>query len=250
MTVRGVGAGRHGWEAAPFSCNIPLIRGCSPDNGMLRFLTIEGGDGSGKSRQIRLLDEYLDALQVPRRLTREPGDTPLGKELRRLLLERGPRSLSREAELFMILADRAQHVREVVRPALEQGKLVVSDRFADSTLAYQGYGRGMDLDLLRRLNHEATGGTMPDLTIVLDCPVELALARAAERRDPRSAREDRFEAEGVAFQHRVRDGFLKLAAADPKRYRVVDTEAPVEVTQKQVRRIVDERLDGYAAAGG
>ena len=217
---------------------------------MLRFLTIEGGDGSGKSGQIRLLDEYLDARQVPRLLTREPGDTPLGKELRRLLLERGPRALSREAELFMILADRAQHVREVVRPALEQGKLVVSDRFADSTLAYQGYGRGMDLDLLRRLNHEATGGTMPDLTIVLDCPVEVALARAAERPDPRSARENRFEAEGVAFQRRVRDGFLKLAEADPERYRVVDTEGPVEVTQEQVRRIVDERLDGYAAAGG
>lgn len=226
------------------------MRGCSPDHGMLRFLTIEGGDGAGKSRQIRLLDEYLDARQVPRLLTREPGDTPLGKELRRLLLERGPRSLSREAELFMILADRAQHVREVVRPALEQGKLVVSDRFADSTLAYQGYGRGMDLDLLRRLNDEATGGTMPDLTIVLDCPVEVALARAAERPDPRSAREDRFEAEGVAFQRRVRDGFLKLAEADPERYRVVDSEGPVEATQEQVRRIVEEQLGGYVAASG
>ncbi|MDE0213447.1 MAG: dTMP kinase [Deltaproteobacteria bacterium] len=213
-------------------------------------MTIEGGDGSGKSRHIRLLDEYLDERRVPRLLTREPGDTPLGKELRRLLVERGPRSLSPEAELFMILADRAQHVQEVVRPALDQGKLVISDRFTDSTLAYQGYGRGMDLDLLRRLNHEATGGTMPDLTIILDCPVEVALARAAERPDPRSAREDRFEAEGAAFQRRVRDGFLKLAEADPERYRVVDSEGAVEATQEQVRRIVDERLGRYAAASG
>ena len=113
-----------------------------------------------------------------------------------------------------MLADRAQHVREVIRPALEQGKLVVSDRFADSTLAYQGYGRGMDLALLRRLNVMATGGTMPDLTIILDCAVEVALARAAERRDLQAARENRFEAEGVAFQRRVREGFLELAEAE------------------------------------
>ena len=175
---------------------------------MLRFVTIEGGDGSGKSRQIELLDEYLDARREPRVLTREPGDTPLGKKLRRLLVEGRPESLSDETELFLILADRAQHVREVIRPALERGKLVVSDRYADSTLAYQGYGRGMDLEMLRGLNRVATGGTMPELTIVLDCPVEVALARAAERQDGRAARENRFEAEGIAFQRRVREGFL------------------------------------------
>ena len=155
---------------------------------MLRFVTIEGGDGSGKSRQVGLLDEYLEARGVSRLLTREPGDTPLGKQLRKLLLEGRPESLSDETELFLILADRAQHVREVVRPALEQGKLVVSDRYADSTLAYQGHGRGMDLEMLRRLNLVATGGTMPELTIVLDCPVEVALARAAERQDGRGPR--------------------------------------------------------------
>ena len=211
---------------------------------MLRFVTIEGGDGSGKSRQVGLLDEYLEARGVPRLLTREPGDTPLGKQLRKLLLEGRPESLSDETELFLILADRAQHVREVVRPALEQGKLVVSDRYADSTLAYQGYGRGMALEMLRRLNLVATGGTMPELTIVLDCPVETALARAADRRDGQGAREKRFEAEGVAFQRRVREGFLELAEAEPSRCVVVSTACPVMETQEEMRRIIDERLHG------
>ncbi len=209
---------------------------------MLRFVTIEGGDGSGKTWQVGLLDEYLNSRGVSRLLTREPGDTPLGKDLRKLLLEGRPESLSDETELFLILADRAQHVREVVKPALGQGKLVVSDRFADSTLAYQGYGRGMDLALLRRLNLMATGGTMPELTIILDCPVEVALARAAKRQDSDAAREDRFEAEGVAFHRRVREGFLELAEADPSRCVVVPTDGPVMATQKKIRRIIEERL--------
>ena len=215
---------------------------------MLRFVTIEGGDGSGKTRQVGLLDEYLNSCGVSRLLTREPGGTPLGKDLRKLLLEGRPESLSVETELFLILADRAQHVREVIEPALGQGKLVVSDRFADSTLAYQGYGRGMDRALLRRLNHMATGGTMPELTIILDCPVEVALARAGKRQGPDAARENRFEAEGVAFQCRVREGFLELAAADPSRCVVVPTDGPVMATQEKLRRIIHERL--YESACG
>ena len=214
---------------------------------MLRFVTIEGGDGSGKTRQIGLLDEYLDSRGVSRLLTREPGDTPLGRQLRKLLLEGRPESLSDETELFLILADRAQHVREVIRPALDQGRLVVSDRYADSTLAYQGYGRGMDLDLLRRLNLVATGGAIPELTIILDCPVEVALARAAERQDGGGARENRFEAEGITFQRRVREGFLELAEAEPSRCVVVPTDGPVMAAQEQMRRIIDERLP---AGGG
>lgn len=213
---------------------------------MLRFVTIEGGDGSGKTRHIRLLGEYLDARGVSPLITREPGDTPLGKELRRLLVEGGPDSLSDETELFLVLADRAQHVREVVQPAFGQGRLVMSDRYADSTLAYQGYGRGMDLELLRRLNLVATGGTMPDLTVILDCPVEAALARAAERLDRQAVREDRFEAEGVAFHGRVREGFLALAEAEPARCVVVRSDGPVEATQEQVRRVVAERLGAGA----
>ena len=209
---------------------------------MLRFVTIEGGDGSGKTRQVGLLDEYLDSLGVSRLLTREPGDTPLGRQLRKLLLEGRPESLADETELFLILADRAQHVREVIRPALDQGKLVVSDRFADSTLAYQGYGRGMDLGLLRRLNLVATGGAIPELTIILDCPVEVALARAADRQEGGAARENRFEAEGIAFQRRVREGFLELAEAEPSRCVVVPTDGPVMAAQERMRRIIDERL--------
>ena len=161
-------------------------------------------------------------------------------------MEGGPESLSDETELFLILADRAQHVREVVRPAFDQGRLVMSDRYADSTLAYQGYGRGMDLELLRRLNLVATGGIMPELTVILDCPVEAALARAAERLDRQAVREDRFEAEGVAFHSRVREGFLELAEAEPSRCVVVPSGGPVEDTQEQVRRIVAERLGAGA----
>ncbi len=213
---------------------------------MLRFVTIEGGDGSGKTRHIRLLGEYLDTRGVSPLITREPGDTPMGKELRRLLVEGGPDSLSDETELFLVLADRAQHVREVVRPAFEQRRLVMSDRYADSTLAYQGYGRGMDLELLRRLNLVATGGTMPDLTVILDCPVEAALRRAAERLDRQAVREDRFEAEGVAFHSRVREGFLALAEAEPSRCVVVRSDGPVEATQEQVRRVVAQRLGAGA----
>ena len=212
---------------------------------MLRFVTIEGGDGSGKSRQLGLLDEYLDSRGVSRLLTREPGDTPLGKQLRKLVLEGRPESLSDETELFLILADRAQHVHEVVRPAIEQGKLVMSDRFVDSTLAYQGYGRGMDLALLRRLNLVATGGTMPELTIILDCPVEVALERAAERQDRQASRENRFEAEGVAFQRRVREGFpswpgpnLTLPCGPVRRSGDGD--------QEKLRRIVDDWLGASA----
>ncbi len=209
---------------------------------MLRFVTIEGCDGSGKSRQAALLDEYLGARGVPRLRTHEPGGTRLGKQLRKLLLEGRPESLSDETELFLILADRAQHVLEVVRPALEQGRLVVSDRFVDSTLAYQGYGRGMDLALLRRLNLVATGGTMPALTLILDCPVEAALARAANRQKSQAARLNRFEAEGVVFQRRVREGFLALAEAEPSRCVVVPADGPVMAIQEKLRRIIDQRL--------
>ena len=213
---------------------------------MLRFVTIEGGDGSGKTRHIRLLGEHLDSRGVSALITREPGDTAMGKELRRLLVEGGRDSLSDETELFLILADRAQHVREVVQPAFEHGRLVMSDRYADSTLAYQGYGRRMDLDLLRRLNRVATGGIMPELTIILDCPVELALARAAERLGRQALREDRFESEGAGFHKRVREGFLELAEAEPSRCVVVSSDGPVEDTQEQVRRIVSERLGAGA----
>lgn len=212
---------------------------------MLRFVTLEGADGSGKTTQMRLLDAYLGERALLRLVTREPGATQIGRGVRRLLLERRNEPLSCEAELFLIAADRAQHVREVIVPALHGGHLVLCDRYADSTLAYQGYGRGFDLDLLRRINHLATGGLMPDLTLLFDCPAEVALARAVERLERESAdtvREDRFESEGLEFQRRVREGFLRLAEAEPSRFVVVDTTESSASVHAKVRAIVDERL--------
>lgn len=208
---------------------------------MRRFVTIEGGDGAGKTTQVKLLDHYLGACGVSRLVTREPGETGVGRTVRRILMERGETSLTAGAELFLILADRAQHVHEVIRPALEAGRFVLCDRFTDSTLAYQGYGRGMDLDLLREANRLATGGAAPELTIILDCPVEVARARLG-RRSGRSAPADRFEAEGAEFHQRVRDGFRALAKADRDRCWVIDADASVEDVHAHVKQVIEERL--------
>lgn len=212
---------------------------------MLRFVTFEGGDGSGKTTQLRLLDEHLGGCDVARIVTREPGDTSIGKDVRRFLLERREQALSDEAELFLIAADRAQHVREVIKPALIAGQLVLCDRYTDSTLAYQGYGRGIDLSLLGRINHLATGGLVPDLTLLFDCSAERALSRAAGRLNSgnvNAGREDRFEAEGLEFQKRVRKGFLQLAKADPARFVVLHGGASPESIHEEVRNIIDKRL--------
>jgi dTMP kinase len=212
---------------------------------MLRFITLEGVDGSGKTTQMGLLDAHLAGRAVPRVLTREPGDTSFGKGVRQLLLERRAEPLSCEAELFLIAADRAQHVREVIKPALQNRRLVLCDRYADSTLAYQGYGRGLDLLLLRRINRLATGGLMPDLTLLFDCPAEVALSRAVERLHNDSTKavpEDRFEAEGLEFQRKVREGFLQLARSEPSRFVVIDADAPVDLIHEKVGSIIDERL--------
>lgn len=208
---------------------------------MRRFVTIEGGDGAGKTTQVKLLDDYLGARGVSRLVTREPGETGVGRTVRRILVERGETSLAAGAELFLILADRAQHVHEVIWPALEAGRFVLCDRFTDSTLAYQGYGRGMDLDLLREANRLATGGAAPELTIILDCPVDVARARLG-RRSGRGALADRFEAEGAEFHQRVRKGFLALAEADPDRCRVIDAAASVEAVRVQVEQVIEERF--------
>ena len=148
---------------------------------MVRFITFEGGDGTGKTTQLRVVESHLRELNRSRVLTREPGGTALGKMLRKVLLEAGDEEIAESSELFLYLADRAQHVRQVIAPALLAGKIVLCDRFSDSTLAYQGYGRGMDLDWLRRLNDTATQGLRPDLSFLFDCPVEIGLARAVQR---------------------------------------------------------------------
>jgi dTMP kinase len=191
-----------------------------------RFIVIEGGEASGKTTQARLLAEDLGAV-----LTREPGGTAVGEALRRLLLDPSLPAPVAKAEVLMLLAARAQHVAEVVEPALAQGRDVVCDRYSGSTLAYQGYGRGLDLAELRAFDGWATGHRVPDVVVLLDVSVEQGRSR-------RSAATDRIEAEGDEFLERVQAGFRRLAAADPLRWRVVDGCGKVEEVAERVREAV------------
>ncbi len=198
------------------------------------FLTFEGIDGNGKSTHALRLAEVFKSAGNRVVLTHEPGATPLGQRLRSELLS-GEEPISDVAELLLFAADRAQHVSEVIRPALERGHVVISDRFADSTRAYQGFGRGVDRALLERAISLATGGLTPDLTILID--VELAEARARSDDEP-----DRLESEPDVFFERVRRGFLDLASEDPDRIRVVDGSGSLDATAAAILAAVGDRL--------
>ena len=188
-----------------------------PRQGRGVFITLEGGEGSGKSTLAHALAARLEERGHSVCLTREPGGTELGQAVQKLLgSDRTPAPL---AELMLFEADRAQHVSEVISPALVAGKVVISDRFADSTLAYQGYGRGLDRSLIQRMNDEATGGLQPDLTFLLDVPPEVGLARAGAQLDVTGR-------ESLEFHERVRRGFLSLAKEEPKRFIVIDATLP------------------------
>lgn len=192
------------------------------------FITFEGIEGSGKSTAMRLLAEYLEKKGHAVLLTREPGGSGLGRRLRALLLDTRTGDIRSRAELFLFLADRAQHVGEVIRPALDEGQVVLCDRYVDSTLAYQGHGRGMDVDQLRAVNALATGGLQPHLTLLLDVPIEVGLARAGRRNREQGTviAEGRFESESKEFHSRVRRGYLESAAEEPDRFAVIDAVSP------------------------
>ena len=191
------------------------------------FITLEGVEGSGKTTQAATLAEALRKEGRTVSVTHEPGGTRAGEAIRKIFLDPEV-SLDVASELLLVLADRAQHVREKLRPGVEAGEIVISDRYSDSTVAYQGYGRGFDLPLLRRLNQLATDGMVPDLTIVLDCSAEVGIERTRERVKGKEHRFDRFESELLDFHRRVRDGFLTIAKAEPDRVRIVDSRQPYE----------------------
>ncbi|SDB13609.1 dTMP kinase [Desulfonatronum thiosulfatophilum] len=208
------------------------------------FITFEGIEGCGKSTQSRMVRDHLQASGVPVVWTREPGGCELGVRLRAMLLGREGADLTAHAELFLYLADRAQHVAEVIRPALAEGRIVLCDRFTDSTVAYQGYGRGLDLEMLHAVNQVAVNGCLPDLTIILDLPVETGLARARSRNEEQdqSESEGRFEAESLAFHQRIRDGYLALSAVDRTRYAVIPANGSPDQVFSKILPLLSARL--------
>ena len=207
------------------------------------FLTIEGIEGAGKSTFIGLLEDELVKRGVDFLRTREPGGCALGRQIRPLLLD-ASQKVSDRAELFLFLADRAQHVADTIRPALERGQWVICDRYADSTIAYQGYGRGMDPEELQKLNDYATDGLWPDITFLLDLPAEVGLGRALARngREGLTQSEGRFEAEALAFHQRIRDGFLARAARWPQRFRVLDAAQTPDAIVAQAMKHLEPYL--------
>ena len=205
------------------------------------FITFEGGEGTGKSTQLGLLNDWLTTLGHATVVTREPGGTRLAEAVRALLLdpELEPDGLS---EIFLLEASRHDHVERVIRPAIEDGAVVLCDRFTDSSLVYQGLVRGLGWDEVARLNRLATGGLEPDLTLVFDMDPEAALARAHSRNTEASSRESRLDDEPAEFHRRVREGFLELAEREPDRVRVIDADGPPENVFARIHPILPEGL--------
>ena len=204
------------------------------------FITFEGIDGSGKSTQLRLLGNFLRAQGCDALLTREPGGTTLGLRLRAALLD-AMEEVDPLTELLVFAADRAQHVRRMLLPALQAGRLVISDRYADATVAYQGAGRGFSPELIQQIVQLATEGLKPDLTLLFDLPIEESTTRTARRTTGKSSTRispDRLDIENAEFHARVRDAYLQIALAEPERVKLIDTSGSVEHTQERVKEII------------
>jgi dTMP kinase len=203
---------------------------------MKTFITFEGIEGCGKTTQIRMAGDYLRKRQIPVLVTEEPGGAPLGKHIRKLLLNQGDCRIDAKAELLLFAAARAQHVQEVILPALAADRVVLCDRFSDATLAYQGFGRGLSLEFIKSLNEFSAAALKPDLTLLFDLPVEVGLGRAIDRiaHIQGAPREDRFEQEDRAFHQRIRDGYLSLARDEPGRIRMIDASRDVQTTCQEV----------------
>ncbi len=205
------------------------------------FLTFEGGEGSGKSTQARLFFEWAQSQGIPSILTREPGGTDLGTRIRRLLLDKTEGELCSRSESLLYQADRAQHVESKILPALKAGSLVICDRFADSSVVYQGVCRGLGVSQIQALNRYSTGGLEPDLVVLMDIPAKVGMARV-QARAKAGAGLDRMEAEAAAFHKKVRSGFLKLARSRSSRYVVFDARKAEPALSDAIRETVEKRL--------
>jgi len=198
------------------------------------FITLEGPDGSGKTLQIHLLEEFLTAKGYKVFCGREPGDTFIGEQIRQVLMDHQNKNMNPRTETLLFCAARAQLVQEVLKPHLERGDIVLLDRYADSTMAYQGYGHQFDLDLIRSLLHFATGGLRPDLTFLLDVDPQTGL----ERRQKGGGEWNRMDAYVLQYHQRVRQGYLEMAQADPQRWKIVDASRQPDVVQSDLREIL------------
>ncbi len=201
------------------------------------FITFEGGEGVGKTTQQAILARQLESMGYTCCCTKEPGGTDLGQLLRSVLLHEQDLEISHQAELLLYSADRAEHITQIIQPALDQGHIVISDRYTDSTLAYQGYGRGLDLELIETLNHIATQGLYPDLTLWLDLPIEEGLMRI-QTRILKQARLDRIEQNQLDFHHRLYQGFQQQAHKYPHRIHPVNAQGSIEEVAERIKHIV------------
>jgi dTMP kinase len=205
------------------------------------FITFEGPDGSGKTLQLASLVEYLEGNNYPVLATREPGGTAIGEQIREVLHKLENTKMHPRTELLLYQASRAQHVEQVILPNLQQGKIVLCDRYADSTLAYQGYGHQLDLDQLSRLINYATGGLKPDMTLLLDVDAQEGLKRRQQ-----GGEWNRLDAYELEFHQRVRKGYFKLAQQEPERWVKIDAGKPLEEVQRVIRQVVMQRLDALS----
>lgn len=208
------------------------------------FITFEGPEGSGKTTQLHLLAPWLAEQGYPVLTTREPGGTPIGEAIRTVLHDPAHREMSPRAEILLYSASRAQHVEQLIRPALEEGRVVLCDRYYDSTYAYQGYGRGLDLEMLRVITAFATAQLVPDLTVYLDIDPEIGLQRRRA-----SGPLNRLDQEALDFHRRVRAGYLALMAQEPQRWVTIPADAPLEVVQDRLRHVVLTWLQRHDAGG-
>jgi len=215
---------------------------------MSHLISFEGIEGCGKTTQIKLAAKFLKKRRLPVLTTEEPGGSPLGKRIRKLLLKRCSFDICDEAETLLFLAARAQHIHEVIRPALIRGDWILCDRFSDATMVYQGFVRGIDATWIRKLDEFATSSLKPHMTFLFDLPAETGIRRALQRMSgiPENAREDRFEQEGLIFHERIREGYLSLARQEPDRFRVIDAGGDVASISREVYR----HLDAFLSANG
>ncbi len=209
----------------------------------MAFITFEGVEGCGKTTQMELLKAFFEKMGKEVLTVREPGGTLIGEKVRAILLNSGEEPIDPWAELFMYEACRAQLVKNIIRPALQAKKTVICDRFTDSTLAYQGFGRGLEIKAIKEINRLATGDLMPDITFLIDCDIEVGLKRALSRiKEKMGAKEDRFEREDLAFHRRVRHGYLSIAKKEPERVKVINADRDIPSIHKEICDIINKRL--------